>query len=176
MNNMAAEVIASLVTAIVAIIVAIGTTLLNFYQFKSSRKDQVENELNRILFDSLKWFEGGTQKRSIGIAIIEGYWYQKKEKLENVWKPLLINQAHHILEESKEKDKSTEISNLKRIVKLLGKATLLDDEKNLLIGAINSVRTELSGIEEDKQKGIILDKEIKTDLLNILGVVKDLKT
>lgn len=167
---MEAEISASLVAAIAAIIVAISTTVFNFYQFKISRKDQIENELNKILFDSLKWFEGGTQKRSIGIAIIEGYWNQKKEKLENVWKPLLINQAIHILEESKEKDKSTEISNLERIVKLLGKAALLENEKEPLIDAITNARTELSEKEEDKQKGIILDNEKKTTLSKILSV------
>jgi hypothetical protein len=143
------EVIAAYVVSLAALIMG-G---LNFYQFKISRRDQrkdliisrrdqrkdliisredqTNSEINRNLWEALKWFEGGIQKRSIGIAVIEAYWNDEKRKdIRKAWIPLLINQVTHILKVSDEKDKATEQVNLERIVDLLRSASLSNNQKS----------------------------------------------
>jgi hypothetical protein len=127
------EVTAAYVAAMAALVVG-G---LSFWQFLVTRKDQKKNltisredqkdsEINRNLWEALKWFEHGTQKRSIGIAVVEAYWEDEKRKdIKKAWIPLLINQVIHILEASDEKDKATEHVNLERIISLL-KSAILD--------------------------------------------------
>lgn len=129
------------IAAYVAAIAAFGMGGLSYYQFKITRKDQKKNftisredqkdsEIDRTLWDALKWFESGTQKRSIGIAVIEAYWRDEKRKdIKKTWIPLLINQAVHILRASDGKDKATEQVNLERIIKLLKSTPLAKSQK-----------------------------------------------
>ena len=80
-----------------------------------------------LLLDSLKWFEGGIQKRGIGISIIDGHWEESQfSDLRATWVSLLSSQAVYILSKSYEEEKGKpillpehEFLNLERIIKLL---------------------------------------------------------
>ena len=71
--------------------------------------------------DSLRWFEGKTQRRSIGIGIVEGNWVRFPE-LQCTWTAVLANQAVYLLSESGEDDAQHEVANLHRIMGLLSRA------------------------------------------------------
>ncbi|HYN81705.1 MAG TPA: hypothetical protein VES88_09410, partial [Gemmatimonadaceae bacterium] len=45
-----------------------------------------------ILYESLKWFEGGTQKRSIGIAVVNTSWHTFDD-FRPLWTEVFANQA-----------------------------------------------------------------------------------
>jgi hypothetical protein len=69
-------------------------------------------------FGALEYFTGDTQRRNVGIAIIEGSWRDVPE-MRRVFVPLLANQASYLVEKSKQKDAVHEIDNCRRIVGLL---------------------------------------------------------
>jgi hypothetical protein len=52
----------------------------------------------RSVYESLKWFEGETQKRSIGIAVVEAGWKRGRE-FRPMWTRVLANQAIYLLVE-----------------------------------------------------------------------------
>lgn len=94
-------------TAIVAII---SFFIQRNWQLKKDRVDK--------LYDSLRWFEGKTQSRSVGIAMVEANWEQETD-FRKIWYPVLSNQAIYLLLKSGQDDAPHEISNLKRIMTLL---------------------------------------------------------
>jgi hypothetical protein len=94
------------------------------------RRDAEQARLQAHVLDSLKWFEGKTQKRSIGIAVVEGNW-DRFPDLRAMWVPILTNQAEYLLAESGQDDAIHERENLIRIMRLLlaARTTLTPDQK-----------------------------------------------
>jgi hypothetical protein len=82
------------------------------------QKWQTARERQTRLFEALRWFEGDTQKRSLGIALIEANWNIEKN-LHKTWIAVLTNQAVYLLGKSGQQDAVHEIANLKRIINLL---------------------------------------------------------
>jgi hypothetical protein len=103
------------------------------------------------VLDSLRWFEGKTQKRSIGIGVVEGNWLRFPD-LQGTWTAILTNQAVYLLSESDQKDASHERANLHRIMRLLCKpgVQFSEDQRDSLIEALrkNAAGQGLSGISE----------------------------
>ena len=73
-NMPIAQLLISEVPSIVTLVVAFGGWILLFIQMRSNQNTQERARTEGYLFEGLKWFEGKTQKRNIGIAIVEGYW------------------------------------------------------------------------------------------------------
>ena len=78
-----------------------------------------ERFLSHVL-ESLRWFEGKTQRRSIGISVVEGNWSRFPE-LQSTWIAVLANQAVYLLAKSSEDDAQHEVANLYRIMGLLSR-------------------------------------------------------
>lgn len=95
-------------------------------QAAQERKDQREQAIQErqrdkrdtYLFEALKWFTGGTQKRNVGISIVEGYWTEIPH-LKGILVPLLANQAIYLLTQSEQDTALHEYDNLNRIMVLL---------------------------------------------------------
>jgi hypothetical protein len=85
---------------------------------KETQLYQLERERQAHLYEALHWFEGKSQKRSIGIAVIEANW-NSTQSLHKTWTSILTNQAIYLLRSSNQDDSAHEIANLKRIMKLL---------------------------------------------------------
>ncbi|PYS99059.1 MAG: hypothetical protein DMF63_13380 [Acidobacteria bacterium] len=119
-------------------------------------KDKEKERRELYLVDALRYFEGQTQKRSIGIAFIEAYW-NEVPSLKTTWTAVLSNQAIYILSKLLDEAKleSHELDNLNRISKLL-QPELLQDSQVLQIGDVlrrfNGVETDLPG-EEFRELG-----------------------
>jgi hypothetical protein len=105
-------------TEIIAVIVALGgwgTALLQYYLGYRERRDQREDAL---LAQTLKCFEGKSQRRSVGISLVEGLWAPKMKKM-NILVPVLVNQIVYLLHSSKSVDAVHEERNLIRLLTLL---------------------------------------------------------
>ena len=108
---MSNEVIAALIGASVGVTIAIVQAVLGYLERKRSRRDA-------NLFQAFQYFDGGTQRRNIGIAIIEGLW-QEAPHLQGLFVPLLANQAIYLLTASEQSEARHEQDNLRRIMGLV---------------------------------------------------------
>jgi len=101
-------------TVVIAIIAAGVGWALAVFQFFGNRKQRVWE----LLLESLRWFEGHTQKRSIGIALVESKWDHHVE-FRGRWASILVNQAIYLLTRKNDRDAIHERANLYRIMNLL---------------------------------------------------------
>jgi hypothetical protein len=108
--------------------------------------------LREALIESLKWFEGDTQKRSIGISIVAASWDEFPE-LQPTWLGILANQAVYLLIVSSQGEKLHEVTNLRRILRILSREGSRLDEV-----ARQSLRTALdertSPVSEKRKGGV----------------------
>jgi hypothetical protein len=102
--------IITLAVAVAGWIYAGFTQWLGYRERLATRKEDQ-------LFKALSWFEGKTQRRSIGVAVVEGLWQEVPDYRKTLI-PLLANQAIYLLAES---DSSTahERNNVERIMRLV---------------------------------------------------------
>ena len=127
------------------------------------QKHQQEAQHQQYLIGSLKWFEGDTQKRSIGIAVAESYWSKFDPSFRGTWISVLAGQAIHLLTVSKQCDSPVEKSNLKRILNLLLGKSLTDLEKNQVLDlrkALLENSPRLDRDEETPPKGVHLEYQV----------------
>jgi hypothetical protein len=105
----------TLVTAGIAAggwIVAIVTLVQGFLERRAARE---EDRLGK----TLDYFDGGSQRRSIGISLIEGIWLSKP-RYRDIIVPLISNQVVYLLLSSDSHDAHNE-RNLVRLVMILTK-------------------------------------------------------
>ena len=92
-------------------LVAIFLAYLGYAERRATQKAD-------MLFKTVAYFEGGTQKRSIGIALVEGLLRKNSEHIA-VLVPLLSNQFVYLLLHPAVKDSVHEERNLVRLYHLL---------------------------------------------------------
>jgi hypothetical protein len=85
------SIIVALTSSIVAIVLAVANVYERYYR---QRQD--------TLIHALEYLTGGSQKRSVGIALIEGLWY-KGHPNHRAIVPALTNQAVYLLLETESK-------------------------------------------------------------------------
>src|SRR5262249_47517840 len=110
-------------------------------QDKLRSDDQRHSDGARIesfLVESLRYFEGGTQHRSIGISMIEAYW-RDFPRLRSVWRSVLSNQAIYVLSKVIKEGEIPlhEADNLSRIYSMLETAPLTLHQEASLVAAEN---------------------------------------
>ena len=81
-------------------------------------RERLRNQREERVLQALDYFTGHTQRRNVGIAVLEGY-LQLTPKLRDVVLPMLANQAVYLLEQSDEVDSVNEADNCRRIMALL---------------------------------------------------------
>ena len=92
-------------------------------------RETKEREVTRyeeIVLKSLDFFTGKTQRRNVGISIVQGAW-DRTTHLRPVFVPLLVNQAVYLLEESGQDEARHEKENLDRIMQLVIASVATDD-------------------------------------------------
>jgi len=116
---------------------------------RQQEADRAEREkLKSHVLDSLKWFEGKTQPRSIAIAVVEANWSTFKD-LHPTWLAILVNQAIYLLKQSDEADSAHELANLDRIMTLIA-----DNESELRLEQKISVREAVSANQAGSASGL----------------------
>lgn len=160
LNNptVAAAIVAAAISALVGLGVSIYTLRWNRQEAEKTREFQrKEAEAARAfrreeagsarLFEGLRYFEKGTKKRSIGLAIVESNW-DLAPRRRRMWVAVLTNLAVYLLVE-KENTPAHESANLKRIRALLtrGADLLSTGQKSELREALSQ-----SDVEEEERK------------------------
>jgi hypothetical protein len=102
---------------IVTLVVALGGWIFAAVMYWLSYRERQATRKEDQLFRTLAWFEGHTQKRSIGIAVTEAYW-KDSPRSRTILIPLLGNQAIYLLAVSKQ-GTAHERNNLERIMGLI---------------------------------------------------------
>ena len=98
--------------------IALAGWLVAVIQIYISRRDRAQTRDEQLLQTTLSFFDGGTQKRSLGIAMIEGVW-RKRTDYVTIFAPVLVNQAIYLLRASEEANQPHEERNLIRVLRLL---------------------------------------------------------
>ena len=102
----------ALVAVVGGWVVALVTLAIGYVDRKAAREDD-------LLGKTLGYFEGGSQRRSIGISLLEGIWIRKPITFP-VIVPLIANQIVYLLHSTESHDAHNE-RNLVRLVMLLQK-------------------------------------------------------
>jgi len=97
------QVIGSLIGGIIGFGVAAMTLVLGYRERKQSRRDD-------NIFRALAFFDGKTQRRNVGISVVEGYWNTTPD-LQRILVPLLVNQAIYLVSQSEQSDVEHELNN-----------------------------------------------------------------
>jgi hypothetical protein len=100
----------AMIAAVAAIFSALFSAIFNYFLEQQRKEDE-------LLETTLSYFDGKIQRRSIGIALVEGIWETKKKKLD-VIVPVLVNQIYYLLLTSKSRNKAHEKNNLDRLIVL----------------------------------------------------------
>jgi hypothetical protein len=128
---------------------------------EQAAKDAERARHRDILYESLKWFEGGTQKRSIGIAVVNTSW-PMFEEFRPLWVEVFANQAIYLLTVSDQKDKPHEHDNLRRIMEVvIREHSLLQPESYRIV--LHTIEEKLKG---QPSGGLTLTEELKARLSN----------
>tara|TARA_R110002073_G_scaffold307513_1_gene477269 strand:- start:490 stop:1014 length:525 start_codon:yes stop_codon:yes gene_type:complete len=103
------------------------------------------------VFESLEWFESGTRRRSLGLAVVSANWDQIPE-MRGLWTNILVPQAVYLLSEAKRKREAREAKNLANILELLAKSDV--DQVSMRI-----IRAALDNRDSNPEKGIDMNSE-----------------
>jgi len=126
---------------------------------KLAGKDAERAKLRDVLYESLKWFEGGTQNRSIGIAVVRTSWELHPE-FHKLWIEVLANQVIYLLAAQEPKDRPHENENLRRIMEtLLRESALIDTETYRIL--CDTIRRKSNG---EITEGLPLTPNLKNRL------------
>ncbi len=105
-------------TDIITLIIAGSGWILASLQATLSFFERKKKQNDDILLRTVEFFTGGSQKRSVGISLIEGL-IKKKKSYHEIVAPLLANQFVYLLLSSDSKSAIHEQRNLVRIFFLL---------------------------------------------------------
>ena len=94
-----------------------GWLLAGFLAFTSFLERRTQQR-HGVLLKALEYLTGGSQNRSVGIALIEGLWVKRFPYAESLV-PALTNQAVYLLLETESRDGRHQFHNWLRIMKLL---------------------------------------------------------
>src|SRR5260370_28740770 len=109
-----------LVPAIAVLVGAGGGWRAGYFTKRLELREGQAAQMANEVVQSLKWFEGGSQIKSIGIAYIETRFSDKHYKqFYTVWSSVLANQAIYLLTGSDQRTSFHEQDNLERILNLL---------------------------------------------------------
>ncbi len=126
------DVVLKLVGYAGAVLLGVGSLIGFFLKRSWDKRDKLRAELlsvqqqkqndqikmREMLFDSLRWFEGDTQKRSVGLAMVSAAWDNDSD-FRHVWTTVLATQAIYLLLESKQGSREDEVANLYRVMEIL---------------------------------------------------------
>lgn len=94
-------------------LVAVLSVWIGYLERQKAREEQ-------SLQETLSYFTGGTQKRNVGIALVEGVW-QSKPQYMNILVPVITNQIVYLLTTTNSKDEIHELRNLNRLLSIFMK-------------------------------------------------------
>jgi hypothetical protein len=104
----------SVVAAVGGWIIAAMLAITNYLERRGEQRQ-------KVLLQALEYLTGGSQKRSIGIALIEGLWEKRFPYLRSLM-PALISQAVYLLLETESREGRHQFHSWLRIMDLIMRA------------------------------------------------------
>lgn len=133
-------------------IVALFTVWIGYRERRDAREEET-------LREALGYFTGGTQKRSIGIAFLEGR-FREDKRFQDIWVPVIANQFVYLLVQTKSDDETHEIRNLVRMFRLLSSIHNFSSRYPEASGdVLDSIETKIEG----EKRGLL----VSTQTLNL---------
>jgi hypothetical protein len=111
LNGSSAAIVAAEIAALSSSAVAIVLAVSGLVERRIDRKRET-------MLKALEHLTGGSQKRSVGIALIEGLWYDG-QPFDRAILPALVNQAVYLLFETRSGGRRHQIHNWLRIMNLI---------------------------------------------------------
>jgi hypothetical protein len=158
-----------------ALLVAIGGWATTLYVFRKSQSAQQaafsRQSAERIednLLNLLKLFGGGSQNRSLGLALVTAYRNTDLPAIQRAWKNVLVAQAIYLLTQSEERDNLLEVENLRVIMSRLEerRGDLSPGQRSNLIEALSRAEGDPRGkITKDHPSGLPLGVTTNADHL-----------
>jgi hypothetical protein len=129
-------------------IVASLTVWIGYRERKEAREESA-------LRESLAYFTGGTQKRSVGIAFLEGK-FRDDPRFQDIWIPVIANQFVYLLLQTKSDHEAHEIRNLVRMYRLLSSIKSFSSRYPGSYGdVLDSINTKLEG----EKRGLLITSQ-----------------
>lgn len=125
-------------TSVVSIVSTASSASVAIVLAVIAAAERYRQEKQNTLIRALEYLTGGSQKRSVGIALIEGLWHKKHPYYRAVL-PALTNQAVYLLLVTKSKGPH-QSQNFLRIMNLLLSAPYDADFEAYFIQIIESLR------------------------------------
>jgi hypothetical protein len=131
---------------VTTMIVAVGGWVIAFFQLFWGYRERRRNADIDWLFRVVGYFDGGAQRRSIGIALVEGMLRKNKEYRSSLL-PLFANQIVYLLLDESVEASPHEMRNLIRLLILLDEFSGVRDSiaLNSLIEAREALTARLEG-------------------------------
>ena len=139
------------------------------HEREADRQEREQARRDEFLFRALVHFGGGTQERSVGIAIAEAYWKKVPEQID-VLVPLLLNQLVYltsVVDREKSARAVHERQNVRRIIDLLDAIDRVGDFKDAYTSSLRAIREKPDGAGIDLRP----DPEIEARLSQFLQSV-----
>ena len=167
-DSLSSELAIGLVAAVVPGVISVVVAVIGHLDRRQAaverealrRREDRERESLRyeqIILSSLGYFTGKTQKRNVGIAVLQGAW-DKAPHLRSIFVPLLVNQALYLLEESEQEEARHERENLDRIMELVIGSRPLDVASAATYQRLHdSLARRIDGAT--RRKGVVVEAE-----------------
>jgi hypothetical protein len=136
--------------AIVSSLIAAGLAFFGFIERGRERKRDT-------MLKALEYLTGGSQNRSVGVALIEGLWFQG-HPFEEAIVPALVNQAVYLLLGTDSGARRDQIHSWKRIMRLILSVPPRDRYRDLYLELAEGLEQRASQKEMPK-KGIEIEAE-----------------
>jgi hypothetical protein len=164
-EELSSEAVAVIVGAAVPGAVSVVIAVLGHQERRrledAADRERARQRYEQLVIRSLEYFTGKTQRRNVGISVVEGVW-EDTAHLRPLLVPLLLNQATYLLEQSKQVDSAHELDNLRRIMDLLIRARSGGQHEEGYRDLTKVVRKRVTDPDPNRTKGLrVEDEEIQ---------------
>ena len=126
-------------------VIAGGGWIVAIFSLWIGYKERVQFRREERLQETLQYFTGGTQKRSVGIALIEGVWNSHPGQMK-VLVPVVSNQIVYLLLTTDSKSEAHEERNLVRLISLMSDyVRRTPDSATYVYDVIDAIGRKLEG-------------------------------
>lgn len=137
-------------------VAAIGGWLLALFFALTTYLERRTQQKHGVLLKALEYLTGGSQNRSIGIALIEGLWSKKHPFAESLL-PALTNQSIYLLLETESRSGRHQFHNWLRIMNLMMKVPYREQHFMYYAEILNAVDIRID--EPTRSRGVEISEE-----------------
>jgi hypothetical protein len=172
-SELEVAVAAAIAGGTISVIGAIASQVVAGRERRETNKRDIGERANsrreEFLFRALEHFGGGTQERSVGIAIAEAFWRSVPQQVD-VLVPLLLNQLVYLLgvvDTAKSAGAAHERQNVRRIVDLLEEISDIQRFREAYSSSLRAIREPNTGFGLDLTPDPEIDARVRAFRSNV---------